>query len=284
MKQITPHQFSLFRIVLGVNLFVYFMFESLRETSRTFLLFDLLLAAFSVGLALGIQRRWIALASLILWGLHFTGLHMFMVLLVVCVLAPLGEPWSKNKISPHWQLPALVYWGALLGLGLLLVLPGAAQGSFWQVLLPAAALLIHRNWIPAKPSLSKESPIVFFDGVCGLCNGFIDFLFTEDQEGLYKVTALQGNTAQEKLPIQLTKNLATVVVLKDGLILTKSDAVLSILADLGGVFKILSVFRVFPKSFRDLVYNLIATHRYQLFGIKESCRLPTPEERGRFLP
>lgn len=284
MRNTTPHQFSLFRIVLGVTLFFYFLFESLGETSRIFIFSDLLLATFSAAIALGIYRRWIAFISLGLWSLHFKGLNISMELLTVCLLAPHGEPWSKCKTNPHWQLSPLLYWGAWLGLGLLLLLPEATQSGRWLALLPAFILLFNRNWLPAKTPSSEESPIVFFDGVCGLCNGFIDFLFMEDQARLYKVATLQGQTAQEKLSASLTKNLATLVVLRNGQTLTKSDAVLSVLEDLGGLFKVLSLFRALPKTLRDFIYTLIATNRYKIFGIKESCRLPTPEERGRFLP
>lgn len=121
--------------------------------------------------------------------------------------------------------------------------------------------------------------IVFFDGVCNLCNGFIDFLIRHDLQAHFKVASLQGETAHSLLPQQYLKELSTVVLLVDGEIKTKADAAISVLITLNPMWKVL----VFI-PFKNYFYDVIARNRYRLFGRRETCRLPTEAEHARFLP
>lgn len=126
------------------------------------------------------------------------------------------------------------------------------------------------------------SKILFFDGVCIMCNGLVDFILKHDKQEIIKFAPLQGPTAHQKIP-DLT-DLSSIVFLDDQKIYTKSDAVINLLFKLGGIFKALALFcRVFPQAFRDWVYDHIAQNRYRLFGKKEQCRLPSAGERRRFL-
>lgn len=127
-------------------------------------------------------------------------------------------------------------------------------------------------------------PILFFDGVCSLCNGFVDFLFRWDTKNLFLVSSLQGKTASEKLPEQFIKDLDTFVVLIEGKTYVRSTAVLMVLRELSFPFNILGYAgMIFPRPFRDWVYNQISKNRYLMFGKSETCRLPTPEEKAKFL-
>lgn len=131
---------------------------------------------------------------------------------------------------------------------------------------------------------NSERILIYFDGVCNLCNFFVDFVIRRDPEGHFFFAPLQGLTAQKNLG-DLGKNLNSVVV-KDpaGNILTMSDAVLFVLSQLSWGWSLLSKFgRIFPKFFRDWIYKKVAAHRYFLFGQRKSCRLPSPEERRQFL-
>tara|TARA_Y100000590_G_scaffold323369_1_gene366483 strand:+ start:210632 stop:211027 length:396 start_codon:yes stop_codon:yes gene_type:complete len=129
-----------------------------------------------------------------------------------------------------------------------------------------------------------HKPILFFDGVCSLCNGFIDFLFRWDEKEQFTVASLQGNTAQEKLPVEYTRDLDTFVLYIDGEIYVRSTAVLMVIKKLPFPWNFLGyIGMIFPKVIRDFVYKRIANNRYLMFGKKDSCRLPTPEERARFL-
>lgn len=139
-----------------------------------------------------------------------------------------------------------------------------------------------QRWVPAKPA--KGPLIVFFDGVCNLCNGFVDGLMREDQGGALKYASLQGETARSVgLKIPDGPN-ASVVVVEGDRHYGESDAILRIMEALGGVWRVLAIAKVFPKGLRDRAYYLVARNRYTLFGKRESCRLPTPEERALFLP
>ena len=126
--------------------------------------------------------------------------------------------------------------------------------------------------------------IIFFDGVCLLCNGFVDFLLARDHQVLFHFSPLQGERAKELLPVELREELSSVVLWQDGKVFTKSDAVVKILEQLGSLWLPAKLSWVFPRVFRDSVYSLVATRRYAWFGKRESCRMPSPEEKKRFLP
>lgn len=126
--------------------------------------------------------------------------------------------------------------------------------------------------------------VIFFDGYCGLCNGFVDFILKIDKEAKFKFSPLQSEFAAQRLPEAYTKDLKSVVYLDDkNNLYTKSEAVMKILSDIGGVWKSALVGKLLPESLRDHAYNMVAENRYKLFGKKDTCRLPTPEERTRFI-
>ena len=125
--------------------------------------------------------------------------------------------------------------------------------------------------------------IVYFDGVCGLCNRFVDLLLTKDRDPALRFAPLQGATAQQRIPAHTMGVLDTVVYERDGRIHTKSGAAIRILRDIGGIWKLAGVLLIVPALLRDPIYAWVARNRYEWFGRKESCRMPTPEERARFL-
>jgi len=129
------------------------------------------------------------------------------------------------------------------------------------------------------------SPILFFDGICGLCNHFVQFLFQVDRKAVFKVATLQGAFAQKSLPKALTQELSSLVVLTDqGEVLIKSRAVLFVLSRVGGFWSALAVVGgIFPTTLSDKIYDRVARSRYKIFGKLESCRVPTPEEKSRFI-
>lgn len=125
--------------------------------------------------------------------------------------------------------------------------------------------------------------IVFFDGVCGLCNKSIDLLVRLDKKRVLRYAPLQGETASRLLPPEDTSSLQSIVYYSRGKRYDRSDAVLRLLTDLGGGWKILHAFTLIPAFLRNALYSGIARHRYRWFGKKESCRIPTKEERSLFL-
>lgn len=128
-----------------------------------------------------------------------------------------------------------------------------------------------------------QSPIVFFDGVCNLCNGFIDWLLRHDTERIFKVASLQGTTAKNKIPKERIDSLSSLVLWDNGALYEKSSAVLMIMRLLPAPWRWLRVLKIVPVFLRDPAYDFIARNRYRFFGKRDLCRLPTPDERERFL-
>lgn len=128
--------------------------------------------------------------------------------------------------------------------------------------------------------------IVFFDGYCSLCNSFVDFLMRLDKRNALKFASLQGETARKTLgPLSAgAADPDSVIYYRDGKIFERSAAVIEIFRDLGGAWKLLVLFLVIPKVLRDSLYKLVARYRYQLFGRRDTCRLPTSEEKNKLLP
>jgi predicted DCC family thiol-disulfide oxidoreductase YuxK len=139
-------------------------------------------------------------------------------------------------------------------------------------------------------SAANTKPIVLYDGVCGLCNHLVQFLLKRDTHDRFRFASLQSEFAQRLLtnhdidPLDLN----TVYVVKDHgqaneTLLARSDAILYMLQQLGGVWKLTGVGRVLPKAFRDAVYKIVARNRYRVIGKHESCMLPEPKHRNKFL-
>jgi predicted DCC family thiol-disulfide oxidoreductase YuxK len=135
----------------------------------------------------------------------------------------------------------------------------------------------------------REQDIIFFDGVCGLCNRTIDFVLREDHEHVFLYSPLQGETfrkiAQDRP--ETVKADSIYVLRRDAerdVLLQKSQALLYILDNLPRYHWLARIGRVLPAQMRDAVYRVIAATRYRVWGKRDSCRLPTPEERARFLP
>jgi len=126
---------------------------------------------------------------------------------------------------------------------------------------------------------------VLFDGECNLCNGAVDFLLCRDPRGRLRFAALQSPAAARLLagaraPTPLPDSL---VLVADGAVHVRSGAALRIVARLRWPWPLLFVFWLVPRPLRDLAYDFVARRRTRWFGRRSSCRVPTPEERGRFL-
>ncbi|MBY0314023.1 MAG: DCC1-like thiol-disulfide oxidoreductase family protein [Bdellovibrionales bacterium] len=131
--------------------------------------------------------------------------------------------------------------------------------------------------------MNSHKPILFFDGVCNLCNGVVDVLVRYDSQGKLMFASLQGKTAQEYLPEAHRSNLESVVLYDQGRCYVRSAAVRRVLVHLGGPWKLFLGFYILPEFILDFIYKWIARHRYHLFGKKQTCRVPSAEERARFL-
>lgn len=125
--------------------------------------------------------------------------------------------------------------------------------------------------------------ILFFDGVCHLCNGLVDFALPKFKAGEIYFAPLQGPTAETYLTPQDLR-LDYVVYFRDGVTHRKTQAIAYLLQDMGGLYYLPSIMlHILPCFISDSLYRLVAKYRYRLFGKDEMCRIPTPEERRYFL-
>ena len=130
---------------------------------------------------------------------------------------------------------------------------------------------------------------ILFDGVCNLCNGFVQFIIRHDAAGRYRFAALQSEAGQALLlahgvaPATLAADPDSVLLLSGGQLYSHSTAVLRIARGLGSVWQLAALGGVLPRAWRDGIYRFIARHRYRWFGRQESCMLPTPALKARFL-
>ncbi|MCU0440085.1 MAG: thiol-disulfide oxidoreductase DCC family protein [Raineya sp.] len=130
-----------------------------------------------------------------------------------------------------------------------------------------------------------NNPIILFDGVCNLCNSSVQFLIKNDKKNILRFASLQSEIGQNLLQkFNLPTNIFNSFVLIDGeQVYLRSSAALKVASYLGGAWKILQFFWIFPAFIRDGVYNLIAKNRYKWFGKRTECMIPTPELKARFL-
>ncbi len=127
--------------------------------------------------------------------------------------------------------------------------------------------------------------VILFDGVCNLCNGSVNWLIDHDKKNQFKYASLQsayGQSVVKKLGLE-DNYMGTVILEDDGKGYTHSDAVLQIARDLGGIYSLAVVFYIVPKFIRNFFYKLVADNRYKWFGKQESCRIPSPELKSKFL-
>ncbi|HEY8403936.1 MAG TPA: thiol-disulfide oxidoreductase DCC family protein [Flavobacteriales bacterium] len=131
----------------------------------------------------------------------------------------------------------------------------------------------------------KVEAIVLFDGVCNLCNGFVNWVIDRDPKAKVMFGSLQSEEAKWLLSKfgESPDYLDSIVAIKNDKLYKNSRAVLEICLTIGGVYKLMGVFLIVPNFIRDAVYKWVARNRYKWFGKSESCRIPTPELKSRFL-
>jgi predicted DCC family thiol-disulfide oxidoreductase YuxK len=132
--------------------------------------------------------------------------------------------------------------------------------------------------------IPKKS-VILFDGVCNLCNASIDFILKRDKKNKFLVGALQEE-AGKKLLSKFEVNpeyLDSLVLIEDDQIYFRSTAALKIAKNLSDFWPLFHGFIFLPSGIRDGIYDWIGRNRYRWFGKKNTCRLPTPEERAKFL-
>ena len=133
------------------------------------------------------------------------------------------------------------------------------------------------------------NPVLLYDGVCGLCNRLVQFVLRRDRRRTFRFAALQSDFARETLSrhgVELGELNTMYIVHGEGAdaqLLSKSDAVLFLLRELGGVWGVIALARVLPRFLRNGVYDIVARYRYRVFGRSDACALPPAGAAERFL-
>ena len=131
----------------------------------------------------------------------------------------------------------------------------------------------------------NSHPIIFFDGICGMCNRFVDIVLRADRRGTFRFAPFQGETARRHLPALPEDPTAwSLVYLDERGIHDQSDASLEIYRRLGGFWWLLSLARFVPRAVRNRIYRVIARNRYRWFGRRATCYLPAPPATGAQAP
>jgi predicted DCC family thiol-disulfide oxidoreductase YuxK len=123
--------------------------------------------------------------------------------------------------------------------------------------------------------------IIFYDGVCGLCNKSVQFVLKHDQRDKFMFSALQSEFALKTL--HKKSQFDSFILYDNGRFYEQSTAALRVLKILGGVWAIFYVLIIVPPFIRDRVYGFIAKNRYKWFGRYESCPMPDKSTKARFV-
>jgi predicted DCC family thiol-disulfide oxidoreductase YuxK len=134
--------------------------------------------------------------------------------------------------------------------------------------------------------LEKGKKIILFDGVCNLCNNSVNFIIKHDKKDVFRFASLQSEIGKKLVSERGLdpEELDSIILIEPGVAYyRKSTAALEISRELSGGYSLLKNFLFLPDSLRDAVYDLIANNRYKWFGKQESCMIPTPELKAKFL-
>jgi len=135
-------------------------------------------------------------------------------------------------------------------------------------------------------NIPEGKKVILFDGVCNLCNDSVLKVIKHDKKNVFLFTALQSVTGKKILDrLGVNTNEIDSIVLYDPKksYHIKSSAALRIMNEFGGFWKLMQIFRILPAGFNNIFYDWIARNRYKWFGKKESCMIPTPELKAKFL-
>jgi len=131
----------------------------------------------------------------------------------------------------------------------------------------------------------NQFSVIIFDGICNLCCGWIQYLIRKDKTMKFRFVSIQSETGQ-KLLNKVDGNVKqreSIIYLKENKYYLESSAVIEILSDVGGLWKLIVVLKLIPKPIRNKLYQIIAKKRYRFFGKRTDCLLPTPVNKKRFL-
>lgn len=131
----------------------------------------------------------------------------------------------------------------------------------------------------------KQQPVILFDGVCNFCNGAVNFVIKRDKTAQIQFAPLQsekGRLFARQFGFN-EEELKTFIFIEDNKFYTKSTAALKVCRHLGALWPLCYGLMIIPKFIRNVVYDLVAKNRYKWFGRRDTCMMPTPEVKARFI-
>jgi predicted DCC family thiol-disulfide oxidoreductase YuxK len=133
--------------------------------------------------------------------------------------------------------------------------------------------------------MNQDHDIILFDGVCNLCNGAINFIIARDPKNRYKFAALESEVGQKLLATHEINpdEIDSIVLIRNNNAYVKAGAAIRIAQYMSGGWPIFYAFRIIPGFLSNVIYDFIAKNRYRWFGKKDSCMIPTPELKSKFL-
>lgn len=135
-------------------------------------------------------------------------------------------------------------------------------------------------------NLPQDKKIILFDGVCNLCNSAVNFIIDRDRDDQFRFVSLQSELGQQLIDYLAIRerNIDSIILYEPGkAYYYKAQAVFKILNSVGGLYKLILLFRFLPNTLKDHIYDYVAKNRYKWYGKREACRIPTPEIQKKFL-
>lgn len=130
----------------------------------------------------------------------------------------------------------------------------------------------------------KNNKIILFDGICNFCNSSVNFIIDRDIYDVFRFSSLQSDAGNKMLhKYKVEDGIDSLILIEGDNYYTKSTAALKIAKELKSPWKIFYIFIIIPKFVRDFFYDIIAKNRYRWFGKREKCRIPTEEEKNKFI-
>ena len=136
-----------------------------------------------------------------------------------------------------------------------------------------------------SPQSRLDPKIILFDGMCNFCNYWVNFIIDHDKQNAFKFAAMQSEIGRKLLDkFKLPNNdFDSFILISNNQVLIKSSAAFEIMNYLSGWPKVFANLRFLPRIITDFTYDVVAMNRYKFFGKKATCRIPTEQERNKFL-
>ena len=134
--------------------------------------------------------------------------------------------------------------------------------------------------------LPKDKKIILFDGVCNLCDATVQYVIKKDVKDVFRFVAIQSELGQKiinYIKVDTSQTDSIILYIPGKAYFIKADAAFNIAKELGGLISLTSIFSVLPQFLKNFGYDFVAKNRYKWYGKKDSCMMPTPELKSKFL-